>query len=347
MKKLLLILYIVPLLSYANDSIFSVINKANIDSIATQIDKSDSLIIDLQKGEENNIPIINNGKTKVVLLKEKNSTDFLRYIIPILTLFLGVGLNKLLDSYSEKKKIKKSGRRWIAEIRSLKKPLENQIEELEKFLVEHQKENFITPIITTYSSLSGESFKSLDKGEFIKYIELTKKSDFQEVIKISNKTHGYISVLSSLFEVLKDKFNAYLPRASIHVTSLSSNLQSLLRAFTDGVLIKKEIEQYHVDGSYRLIANLFSTQIFSKRDNGDYNPYELETNFLMPLLKILDQLRKDERMTKLIKYSSKCLNDIKGIKMEKRYMSENLTFIIDRYKTQLNSLDEIIADCEK
>ena len=219
MKKLLLILYIVPLLSYANDSIFLVTNEANIDSIVTQIDKSDSLIIDLQKGEENNIPIMNNGKTKVVLLKEKNSTDFLRYIIPILTLFLGVGLNKLLDSYSEKKKIKKSGRRWIAEIGSLKKPLENQIEELEKFLVEHKKENFITPRIITYSSLSGESFKSLDKGEFIKYIELTKKSDFQEVIKISNKTHGYISVLSSLFDFLKDKFDAYLSRASIHVTS--------------------------------------------------------------------------------------------------------------------------------
>ena len=130
---------------------------------------------------------------------------------------------------------------------------------------------------------------------------------------------------------------------------VSSNLQSLAFTFTDEVLIKKDIEQYHKDDDdpYRLIANLFSTQIFSKRDNGDYNPYELETNFLMPLLDILDKLRKDEGMTKLIKYSSKCLNDIKGIKMEKLYMSENLNFIIGRYKIQLNSLDEIIADYEK
>lgn len=311
----------------------------------------DTTTILLNDSSEINIPTENNIQTKILFVKEerKDKGDIFKYLLPILTLLLGIVINKGLDYLSDRKKIKKTGERWVAEIRSLETPMKKQIETLEIFLTEHNKEVFETPQMKIFSILNCEVFKSLDKSDFLKYLELTKKLDYRELITISNKTHGYISILTYLYENLKSRFDNYLKEASSHTTSLSRNLQLLLKSFAEyGVALEKELGKDPIDDSrYTPISNLLSTHIMPKVSTGDYEVFELERKFFMPLLVVLGSLRLDERTLPLSSAVSGCLNDIKGIRMEKRYMAENIGQIINGYTTQLDELNEIIKEIEQ
>jgi len=281
---------------------------------------------------------------KVQMVKEESPIEFLKYLLPIFTLLLGIAINKTLDYWSDKKKIKKAGKRWIGEIRCLETPMKTQIEVLEAFLITHSKETFETPKLAIYSILNCEIFKSLDKGELLKYIKFNKKSDYKEIVKASNTIHGYINIITNLYETLKVVFENYKSDASNYVNSMNNNLQLLLREFADyGVLLEKELGTDPVnDSRLRPILDLISKHIQPKRQTGDYNVFELENVFFIPLLSILSHLRLDERTRNLSVYTSNCLNDIKGIRMEKKYLTDNMTYIIDSYKKQLKDIENII-----
>lgn len=167
-----------------NDSVPARMNRAEIKrelsekmSPVQQFDsvESDTNTVELKSSQSIEIPITQDATTKVVMVKEKSKVDFLRYLIPIFTLLLGIWIKEHLDKKNEKKKILKSGKRWIAELRSLEEPLNKQIEALNNFLDEHGTDDFSIPRIVFYSSLNGEIFKSLDKSELIQFIEIKKK----------------------------------------------------------------------------------------------------------------------------------------------------------------------------
>lgn len=132
---------------------------SNIDTVFLQFNSTDSI----------NIPVIKNNLTRVVLVKEKDTFEFLKYLFPILTLLLGIIIKEMIDKWSNTKKIKKSGTRWTAELRSLEEPIRNQIKSLNSFIAEHNEESFKIPKLNIYPALNGEVFKSLDKDDLIKY----------------------------------------------------------------------------------------------------------------------------------------------------------------------------------
>jgi len=310
---------------------------------------SDTTELNLNSSDELIIPTNSNNKTKVVIVKEKNSFDFLKYLLPILTLLLGIGINKFLDKQLNKKKINKSGERWIAELRSLKEPLIKQVQSLQEFLKEHEKEEFKIPRLEIYSSLNGDIFKSLDKNELIQFIENNnKKLKFTEIVKISNKIHGYTSILIHLSETLKEKFNKFLSGVSLHTTSLSKNLQSFLRAFADfGVYIERQTENPMLDARYKPIAELYKEHITPYLNEGDYNVFVLDKDFFMPIIDILSHQRFDESIKPLTRATTSCLDDIKGIRFEKKYMTDNVKTILEHYNEQIENLDKIINKIEK
>jgi hypothetical protein len=349
--------------------IFFTVNAFSQDSIGIQIDSlkteklhisSDSLLkqtsqkvdttILLFNKKELNIPISADNLTKVVMVKEKTKVDWLKYLLPIFTLLLGIWIKELIEKRSTKKKIKKSGARWIAELRSVEEPLKKQIQTLEEYLVEHEKEDFEIQNLQVYSSLNGEVFKSLDKNELIKYIQLNnKKTDFKEIVKISNSTNGYVSILVHLYETLREKFNRYLSGISEHTTSLSLSLQSFSSEFRDyGVELEKELNADPInDARYKPIAELYSSQIMPYLRDGNFNPFVLKREFFQPLVEILAHMRLDPRTKGLASSMTKGINAVKGIELEKQYMSKNLKSIIKQYKEQLVELEKLITKIEK
>ena len=249
----------------------------------------------------------------------------------------------------DRKRIKKSGKRWVAEIQSLEKPIKNQIDSIKSFETEHTGTSFKPPKIVVYSSLNCEVFKSLDKNELVQYIKRCNSGKkFKEIVSISNNTNGYISVLTYLHEALKIKFNDYLNGTSKHIDSLTQNLQTLLMAFANyGLALEKEIGKDPKDDErYRPILVLFNEHIMPKMQTGEYNPFELRDSFFTPLLHILSQLRLDERTRQLSETVASCFNDIKGIEMENKYIADSIFSIKKEYEAQVTNLNQIIIEIE-
>jgi hypothetical protein len=322
------------------DSLNQQTTEANSDTTKLELKSCDSLTI----------PTSTNSLTKVVMVKEESKFDFLKYLLPILTLFLGILTNQWLDKITTRKRIKKSGERWVAELRSLEEPLHKQIETLENFIANHKEEEFNIPTINAYSSLNGEIFKSLDKNELIKYVEMNnRKSDFNEIVKISNRTHGYISILVFLHSSLKEKFQEFLDQSSKFTEALSENLQSFGVAFTKfGIEIEKETNSApNKDGRYKPIAELYTAQIIPHLEDGRFIPSVLKKEFFIPVLNLLNTMRLDPKTEPLFIASSRAMNNIKAIEMEKHYINEIVITMIAHYKELSTKLNVIIIDIEK
>jgi len=296
------------------------------------------------------IPVNQEGLTKIVMIKEKSKVDWLKYLLPLFTLFLGIWVKGFLEKRSNKKKIKKSGERWIAELRSLKEPLEQQIESLEKFQSENDTDEFEIPNLGLYSAVSGEVFKSLDKSELIKYIEIkNKKLDFKKIIKISNRTNGYISILEHLHKTTNEKFDKYLAGISENTSKFTKNIQAFNISFADyGIALEKEIGGEPInDQRYRPLADLYTEHIIPHLTDGKFNPYLLDEQFFLPIVNILSHYRLEPQTKPLSNVITACLSSIKALRMEKHYITENMKALIILYQKQLDDLDEITSQLEK
>lgn len=279
-----------------------------------------------------------------VIFEDTSKPDYFKYIFPILTLLLGIGVNKFLDYLKDRKQIKKTGERWKAELASLEIPISKQIDYLEDFLIEHNKEVFGVPKLKVVTPLECEIFNSLDKTDFVKFIQTILGKDYKEAILFSGKVNAFISILKSNNENLRQKFNDYLQGTSSFTSKLTLGLQELLKEFVDyGILLEKEIKGDPIQHpGYKAMLELFDKEITPKIQTGDYDIYHLENNFFLPLLAILAHLRLDERSKKMADVASGCVHNIKGIKMEKRYLSENISTLISHYKEEAKNLGKII-----
>lgn len=315
------------------------------NTFKNQTKTNDTMTLDFDKNELI-IPVNQEGLTKVVMVKEKSKVDWLKYLLPLFTLFLGIWVKGFLENRSNKKKIKKSGERWIAELRSLKEPLEQQIESLEKFQTENDTDEFEIPNLGLYSAVSGEVFKSLDKSELIKSIELKNKGlDFKKIIKISNRTNGYISILEHLHKTINEKYDKYLAEISKTTSEFTKNIQAFNLAFGDyGVALEKEIGGVPInDPRYRPLADLYTEYITPRLTDGKFNPYLLDEHFFLPIVNILSHYRLEPQTKPLSNVITSCLSSIKAIRMEKHYITENIKVLIILYQKQLDDLDEITS----
>lgn len=365
MRKKLLIVF------FLSTSIFSQ-KKENVKEINQISQKVDSFKEEkgkfIERIDTTEIIISNNpsvvsldpvGQTKIVLVKEENiRTDWAKYLIPIFTLLLGIGVNRFIDWVNNRKRIKKTGERWIVEIRSIEEPIMNQIDALTDFKTKLSTQNFVPPTLSAMTAINGDVFKSLDKNELFKYIELKRRKPWyqfprkkgreiesKDIIKTSNRTHGFVSILSHQFSMMQERYNSYLSGTSLHTTSFTKDLQAFLtelRTFnlsfeTDGA----DITSNPVTAP---LVHLFMQYIKPHIQDGKYNPFVLRDNFFMPLIQHLVQHRLDPRTIPLATAATACLDDIAGIQMERTYMIENINILNRNYNELKDDLPLLINE---
>lgn len=296
-------------------------------------------------------PMNTTPKAKTEYTKEggSKSSSIFKDILPIITLLLGIGINKLLDRLKDTNRINKAGERWVAELRGLENPIQQQIDLLNALLNEDSEDRYDISELEILSTLNCEIFKSLDKSELYKYIKRHKYNDYDKVTKTSNQTHGLISILIHLHESLKDKFKEYLSGVSQHTGTANRNLQQLSQAFAwYGADLEMELGGNPVnDPRYRPILDLFNQYIEPHREDGAYDLYQLQSDFFWPLILFLAHLRHDDRARNMSNFASECFNAIKGIRMEKRYWRENVSKISGRYTENLAGLKEVVVNIEQ
>jgi len=287
-----------------------------------------------------------NDKNLNIYIKPSSNSNTFKDILPILTLLLGIFINRSIDFLTDRKRIKKHGERWKIELNSLETPINKQNEIIKTFLIEHEKEKAEVPQMTIYSSLDCKTFDSLDKPELIKYLEKYRSKKYSESIKISNKIQAFISIQKGIFENLNIKFKDYLREISLHTTSLNNNLQELHRIFGDyAVEIDKEIGKSSIhDDRVKPILILFENEIIPYRENALYNIYHIDDKFYKPLIGILTQLRHDDRTKPLITSVRQGMISINYIKNEKYYLKVNLESTITQYTQQAKELEIILKE---
>jgi len=288
---------------------------------------------------------------KVILSKRYDPADgwFVKYAYPVVLLLIGVMIPLFIEYFNEKKRIRKVGERWTAEIRSLETPMKSQIGQIEEYLIVHNQNNLTFPEFQIIEGLDCEIFRSLDKSELLKFLEQNKISDYQKAVKLSNFINGYINIVKGSNTNLKEKFKEYSQQVSNYIMKVTENLTALSRAFGNyGVLLEQELnEEPTNDPRFMAIQNLFDEEIEPFRKSGKFEIYRLHDNFLVPFLHILANLRHDFRTNEMSKFVGNCIDAIKGIKMEKQYLKENFEIIISRYKENVIELPEIVALVEQ
>ncbi|GAB3019378.1 hypothetical protein GCM10027284_43320 [Cyclobacterium sediminis] len=338
MKKILVII-----IAFSFLNTFSQISTNENDSTFVRDKISTEKAILLNKKDTMKIGVENDKKQILFQFIEPEKTDYFKYIFPILTLLLGIGVNRFIDYLTNNKKIKKTAKRWTIELQNLKKPIERQINSIDEFLTEHKKEEFKMPNLKVETYLEGESFKSLDKTDLLKYLERFKKKKYNIAIEDVNQINSYVTVVRHHYTTLKEKYIEYKNGTSQHVTNLSKDLQELLKSFAIyGSELEQELNADPLnDQRYRPILDLFDTEVKPYMQDGNYDVFKLEKDFFIPLLSILANLRFDKRTHKMTESVQNCINDIKGIKMEKHYLTVNFENIKKRLEENKNELEKI------
>ena len=330
---------------YKNDSASMLKAPKNNPSTKKKINNDTSVFhykdsFELKANDISSQPIkifINDGASKSSLFKD---------ILPILTLLIGIFINRGIDFRTNRNRTKKHGERWIAELNALDNPISTQVEYLETFKQEHDQEKFDIPKLNVVTILDGESFNSLDKSELIKYLEKFKNYKYEDAILLSNRVNVFITILKQHLNDLHIKFDEYKTGTSSFITQLSKHLQDFLQRFKFyGVYLEKELGGDPIDDPrYAPIYNLVISEIYPYMAQGNYDIYQLESKFIVPLFEFLAENRLDERIFPLAESIHGCMACIKGIKMEKRYFSDNLQIIIERYGEEKTDLAGILTD---
>lgn len=342
---------VIGLFTLSESNLFSQNNNNQLlkgDSVIELInDTSQKLIIKKQNTEFKTDTLSSNQKFQIILFKEKE-TDYLKYFLPILTLILGIIIKYLIDLNSEKKRINKAGKRWVAELKSLEEPIKSQLIKIESFINSRSDKKIQSPSLLIVSGLNCQIFSSLDKSDYLYFLESNKRRGYETAVNISNRTHGLINILIHLFEEIQKRYNQFIDNTSIHVNSYDKNQQILLHRFNDyGILIEKEIKNDPInDPNYSRLYDLMRIHILSVEKPEDYKLLELDVNFFIPFLKILSESRLDERIKPLSEICSSCINDIKAIKMQIKYVIINMTSIKNSYTEQLIDLKDILKDIQ-
>jgi len=347
-KYLVLIFFVIALLkanaqnSDTNLNVGKGLIKSTLSSYkADTINSNDSI--------KYSLPIKNTSELKVVFVKGDNkSDDIFKYIFPIITLILGIGINQLLDFWKDYKNIKIAGEQWLVEMVGLIGPLKKQIENLEELSTKEQEEKSGFTPLKVIKILDGEIFKTLDKNDLAKYVESHKKLNYKQAVKISTEAFGCISILAELDKSLRDEFEKFKSESSNHYSSVNKSLQSLSKSLNSyEISLEKRLNSpASNDPGFKQISDLFDAHIEPHKEKGDFDLFKLETDFFLPLSVVLAHLKQEEGIQQFVNLTTDCLNSIKGVKMEKHYWRQNLLTFIKQYQEQVHDLEIIVGKIE-
>jgi hypothetical protein len=124
-------------------------------------------------------------------------------------------------------------------------------------------------------------------------------------------------------------------------------------------LIGRELGRWHVSlekqlhddpmtlAEYSAVIKLYDEQILGHNEDEEWDLFELQKIFFDPLMLILSSQRHDPIVFEISTIIAECRHAIKGIKMEKKYLIENVTQIKERYQEQVLELNGVVGEVDK
>lgn len=358
------ILYIIYLLfaSFAfgsNQSYPNATSDSNttITEITPQRKRIDTVKIELTTSPK---PI--DPSAQIVIVKEKEPASNFSRLLPIIStltgLVLGFFLNRFYEWYTNRKKIKKSGKRWKIELKTLEEPIKQQIKSIEDFKLSVAKREWTYNSLEFMTTISNDRFSSLDKNDLMDYLDHKTKfpwhkrlfsseariqEQYNKVAKISNHIHGFIDVLSHNFQHLNNKWNEFQDGISTTTRKLSHDMDTLNNEINSlRYLIANDTQKLYSSEQYKPFFDLYFRFISHLNQNQNYNMHRIRVDFLDPAMMELGKLTKDNRILQTASSISILYTDLHAVNSEKKSVLENMTELVSRYNKSLDALAKII-----
>jgi hypothetical protein len=283
---------------------------------------------------------------------EKSSiSPYFSIIFPIATLILGIVLNRFADSYLRNREMRKKGKRWIGELTFLKTPMKNQVKFLDEFLEDHKQDVFKTPSITGLVLMKTDRFKSMDRMDFLKYIE-SLVQDESKAIEKTNELLGLVEVVDSYGRKIEEVFNNYIKTASHHFEQWNIALNEYSRKCADlRTNLEREKGDFSKDKLLFPLFNLLDKQMYEPHRNGiDLELFAFQKNMIKESMLICEANRLDVRINELIPFLQRCNDHTDRIRLEKEYLSTNVSTIkiaIEKAHSKLEEYLENLAPINK
>ena len=336
----LIILVLAGLNLYANDTIQND-SVLKIDSLIVKKQLSDSLALDSVLLDssmlipaicfgyhkfENDSVVFDKPQNVGQLIYVEHTKDIdkvLEYLFPIITLLLGVAIDRFLLRINEKKRVEKSGKLWLIEIKALKGSLEKQINSLSYFIKSYcdVENEFDIPSIPKYETLKCEIFNSFSKKDLYDFLSIKNKKESEQIF---HKINSIISTTKDTYEQQLHFFNKSMESASIQIDLFNTNLRNYINE-----LLFNESYATYFKNDYRILQDLLNSIVLEKMPN--VNMFELQGAFIEKSLTILNKYNK-KQCSDLLVILMECQGNIQALKNEKYYCRNNFNTAIILYR---------------
>lgn len=274
--------------------------------------------------------------SQIVYTEHKDSPNtFYGIVFPIITLILGVAIDRFAQVLSDKGKMKRNGKRWKNELESCVLPLQKQIDALSGFVRDYcdKPQRYDIPSVSVYPMLKGTTFASLNKEDLQDYLEC-KKDSKTSVQERFYKITTFVMSLEMIYQSFIEAYNSFKQSSSRQIevfNAVQLEYSQLLLATSSKVPAEM------TEGDYNRLRELFD-YAFSTYPN--VNLFNLETPFISPSLSVLSRygMQEYKNMNDKLIEMRYCIN---GLKLEKGYLKTNLLGVIEQYDLCLKAMDVI------
>lgn len=349
MNRFLILSLLILFCSCNISSTFATVTKLEADTCSAKLETNGNKNTVDSKGNissENEPLLANNSEPET---KKENSGDSALFtaILTIVSVIIGILIEKGIESWNEKKRMEKSGKRWVSEIQLLENTFDLQKQALIQYKDELSDDVFNCPNPHLYSALNGEAFKQLNKSDLIEYIRYkNKKLDDNKIIQISTYVNGYANKITSIYEDIIKKFNLFVDKSSSYTDSFSRNMQKFNNAFAHFSVkleVKLGIADITVNPIFQPLYELYMEHFAPHLEDSQFDPFKLEIHFFIPMMNYMaENYRSDLDAIPLTDAMTGCLIDIKALKLERRYMKDNINQTVNFYQELQEELPNIV-----
>lgn len=259
--------------------------------------------------------------------------DFLGKSFPILTLVIGIYLNRWIAKSDKRRKDAKSFNDLVTEVELLEEPVRKQSESVRTLIENLEEKQFITPKFSSVLQLNLNRISLLDRLGIVDHLQMVSGSRLI-AIKRANALFLGCDGITIRYQQLQEIVNDYVSTSGSQFEQWRAHANEQLRVIST---LMVEVER---DGRNWADDPLISGAIELTKDclTMDADVLEIKEKVHNPLMHLYAKYRADLRTPELARLNSLALHSIMAIERERFYARSKLEQVRNKLVLQFNRL---------
>lgn len=278
-----------------------------------------------------------------IYFRDNVKSNHFKDVLPIITLLLGIFLNRGWDKFEKRRQSKRHAQRWRDELALLIAPLEAQIEACNKFLVELKASNSKLPTITRHYTLECLAFDMLDKSELIRYLEIY-KGDYETAVRIASTINVLILALKNNRKIFDEKIQDFITGVSSYGLDLRNAVHDFGQNLQNYQIERERAKDDQKNPHVIALWLLYKEYIEPYQKHTIYDIDKLEKEFVRDYFIVADNLRLDARLAPITATVQKVFTATQNLRNNRLYIQNNIEGVIERYVESSSNLENILKE---